>query len=269
MDMHSLYFIGYALLATVGGIVIVKAQYIRKQREGKKINYGILKAVFGFALIMWTGAALSGVYYTESHTAMTVAGIFIGIILSIFFGWQINLVIRKISNDEKALEELATHDALTGLWIRRVFHKTLKKEMKLADELGHPLSLLILEIDNLREINVEHGYEAGDLILRKLAEIITRAVRPTDLICRYGSREFAIIFPNLSAQTAGKFARSFQAEISSYDFVSGNDNTIPVTVTAAIVGYSDQTPTDGAFLVAVERALAAALKSGRNALYVV
>ncbi|MCR4378531.1 MAG: GGDEF domain-containing protein [Rhodospirillales bacterium] len=268
MDMHSLYFIGYALFATVGGIIIAQAQYSRKRKEGKKINYTILKVVFGFALLMWTGAALSAVYYTESHTALTVSGILVGIILSALFGWQINAVIRKLQMDEKTIEDLATHDAITGLWIRRVFHQTLKTKIERADQLGHPLSILILKIDNLKEINSELGYEAGDLVLQKLPEIILRAVRPTDLVCRYGSRKIAIIFPNLDAKIAGKFARSFQTEIAAHDFNTGGGNTIAVTITAGVVGYTAEMKTERAYLDAVERALHTAEKSGPNSLCV-
>ena len=103
MDGHSLYFVGYALIATISGVVIAQAQYSRKQNEGTKINFKILKLVFGIALLMWTGAALSTVYYTSSTTATAVSGIFVGIILSLFFGWQINRVIRKIQTDEKTV----------------------------------------------------------------------------------------------------------------------------------------------------------------------
>lgn len=269
MDMHSLYFVGYAVTATVGGIVLAKALYIRKQREGKPINYGLLKVVFGFALLMWTGAALSAVYYTDSHTALTVSGIFIGVILSLFFGWQINAVIRKIQADEKALEELATHDALTGLWIRRVFHQRLAEEIKLAKEHDHPLSVLILKVDNLKEINAEIGYEAGDMVLQKLPDIILHAVRPTDLVCRYGSREIAIIFPKLSAKVAGKFSRSFQTEIAAHDFNIGDGKTIPVTVTAGVVGYSEKTKTEQALLDLMEKTLDDAKRNGPNSLGVV
>lgn len=268
MDMHSLYFIGYALFATVGGIIIAQAQYSRKKREGKKINYTILKVVFGFALLMWTGAALSAVYYTESHTALTITGIFVGVILSLVFGWQINAVIRKIQLDEKTIEDLAQHDALTGLWIRRIFHQTLKQEIQRVEETGQPLTILILKIDNLKEINSERGYEAGDLVLQKLPEIILRAVRPTDLVCRYGNRKIAIIFPNLDAKIAGKFARSFQTEIAAHDFNAGDGDTISVTVTAGVVGYSPTMKTERAFLDAVEHALSTAEKSGNNSLCV-
>jgi|GEM_PF-7088590 len=268
MEPHSLYFVGYAVFATVGGIVIAKAQYIRKQREGTPINFKILKVVFGVALFMWTGAALAAVYYTSSTTASAVAGIFIGVILSLFFGWQINAIIRKIQTDEKSIEELATHDALTGLWNRRIFHQTLKNEIKRSDELGHPLSLLMLDIDNLSDINVELGYEAGDLVLRKLANIVNRAVRPRDLICRYRSKEIAIIFPRLNAETAGKFARSFQAEIASHDFDIGEGNTVCVTVTVGIAAYSDKTPTEKSLLDAGEASLFKAMESGRNSIMV-
>lgn len=269
MDAHSLYFVGYALIATIGGVVVAKAQYIRKKREGTKINFGLLKVIFIFALLMWTGAAFAGVYYTESHTAMTVFGILIGVIISAFFGWQINAVIKKIQADEKALEDLATHDALTGLWNRRVFHQTLKKEMKRADDHGHPLSLLMLDIDNLSEINIEHGYEPGDYVLRKLAEIVTRAVRPTDMICRYRSKEIAIVFPELNAVTAGKFARSFQAEIASHDFNIGDDKTVTVTATIGVVGYTDSNQTEPALVDAGEQAVFTAAKDGPNSIHVI
>ncbi len=268
MDAHSLYFMGYALFATIGGIIIAQAQYSRKQKEGKPINYTILKVVFGFALLMWTGAAISGFYYTESHTALTFAGILIGIILSLFFGWQINKVIGKIQADERALETLATHDALTGLWIRRVFHQTLRQEVTAAKEQGHPLSLLLLKIDNLKEINLEFGYEAGDLVLRELSKIITRSVRPSDLVCRYGSREIAIVFPGLAAEVAGKFTRSFQAEIAANNFDPTGERDIHATITAGIVGYGGETATDGAFLMAAERTMRLAEKSGHNSLCV-
>jgi len=270
MDMHSLYFIGYAVCATIAGIVMAKAQYSRKQKEGTPINYKVMKFVFGFALLMWTGAALAAVYYTKSPTSMTVAGMFLGVILSLFFGWQINIVIRKIQNDEKALEDLATHDALTGMWNRRVFHQTLKKEIKRAEELGRPVSLLMLDIDNLCDINAEHGYEPGDYVLRKLAEIITRAVRPTDIICRYRSKEIAIVFPEMKASIAGKFARSFQAEIESHAFDIGDGTTVSVTATIGVVGYSAElTPTEPSLVDAGEAALFKAMESGPNSLYVV
>ncbi|MBL4888389.1 MAG: GGDEF domain-containing protein [Candidatus Lindowbacteria bacterium] len=268
MDMHSLYFVGYALIATIAGIVLVKAQYSRKKREGTPVNFKIIKVVFGFALFMWTGAAFAAVYYTSSTTATAIAGAFTGIVLTVFFGWQINGVIRKIQTDEKALEDLATHDALTGMWNRRVFHQTLKKEILIAEELGHPLSLLMLDIDNLSDINAEHGYEPGDYVLRKLAKIIGQAVRPTDTICRYRSKEIAIIFPKMRTQIAEKFARSFQAEIASHDFDIRDDQTVRVTITAGIVGYSDKTPTEPAFVDAGEEALFKAMEIGHNTLHV-
>jgi len=270
MDMHSLYFVGYAVCATIAGIVMVKAQYIRKKREGTPINFKLIKIVFGFALFMWTGAAFAAVYYTPgSHAAMSIAGGLVGVILTVFFGWQINAVILKIQNDEKALEELATHDALTGLWNRRVFHQTLKKEIQQSNELGHPLSLLMLDIDNLCDINAEHGYEPGDHVLIKLGEIIKQAVRPTDLICRYRSKEIAIVFPKMRAQVAAKFARSFQAEIAGHDFDIGEGKTVRVTATIGIAAYcADTMKTEPAFVNEAEEALFIAMETGHNSIFV-
>ena len=268
MEPHSLYFVGYAVFATVGGIVMAKAQYTRKIREDAPINYKLLKVIFGLALLMWTGAALAAVYYTSSTTSTAVAGGLVGIILSVFFGSQLNMVIKKIQKDDKFIEELATHDALTGLWNRRVFHQTLKREISLSKKLGKPLTLLMLDIDNLSDINLEYGYEPGDLVLRKLADILCQAVRPSDLICRYRSKEIAIIFPNLKVEIACKFAKSFQAEIASHAFDIGNGKTVNVTITAGLVEYSDKVQTEPAFVDAGEVALFDAMELGRNAMLI-
>jgi len=63
-DMHALYFIGYALLATLAVVVIAIAQYNRKKAEGTPMSYGILKALGGLALFMWTAAGLTSIAYT-------------------------------------------------------------------------------------------------------------------------------------------------------------------------------------------------------------
>ena len=268
MDMHGLYFIGYAVCATIAGIVIVKAQYIRKEREGTPINYKIMKVVFGVALFMWTGAALSAVYYTESHAALTISGIFIGVILSGFFAWQINAVIRKIQRDEQALEDLATHDALTGLWIRRTLFQTLREEIKASAGQNRPLSLMMLSIDNLDDFHEQHGYEAGDFVLRKVAKMITKFVGSDYPVIRFRSNTIAIIFPKLTAQAAAEYGTSLQAEVEAHAFDIGKDNTASVTINVGVAAYSEQTPTKQSLIDAGEGALFKAIGNGSNSISV-
>jgi len=266
MDGHSLYFIGYAVFATVAGIVIAHAQYSRKKREGKKINFTLLKVVFGFALLMWTGAALAAVYYTSSTTATAIAGIFGGIILSLFFGWQINIVIRKIQADETYIERLATHDALTGLWNRRVFHQTLKKEIAYSHTQGTPLCLLMLDIDNLSDINAQYGYEPGDLVLRELARLVKKGKLEGTLICRYRSKELALILPGLDVEKAREYTEALQAQIKDHAFDAGDGIKVSLTVTAGIAPYDERTPTEPSLVEAGENAMFKAAKRGAHSL---
>jgi len=264
MEMHSLYFVGYALMFTVGGIVLSKALYVRKKKEGIPINYKLVKVIFGLALVMWTGAAFSGVYYTSSSSSMAIAGLFVGIILSIFFGWQINAVIKKIQADEETIEQLATHDALTGLWNRRVFHKTLKKEIDNSITVKTPLSLLMFDIDNLCEINEKYGYEPGDLILRRFAKVVSGFVRPGDLVCRFRSKEVAIILPGLDVLAAQGFANNLKAEIAAQTFDASEGEKVSIFVTEGVVEYSDQTSSEPAFVEAGEKAMFAAVDARLN-----
>ena len=138
MDGHGLYFVGYAAMATISGIIIAWAQYSRKKAEGIPINYTVLKVVFGVALAMWAGAAMANFAYMQTTTTTAAAGFSVGVILSIFFAWQLKAVVRKLDADAIALKELATRDALTNLWNLRVFHETLKLELARAISPGSP-----------------------------------------------------------------------------------------------------------------------------------
>jgi diguanylate cyclase (GGDEF)-like protein len=234
--------------------------YVRKKREGTPINYNIVKVVFGLALVMWTGAAFSGVYYTSSSTSMAISGLFVGIILSVFFGWQINAVIKKIQSDEETIEKLATHDALTGLWNRRVFHKTLKKEIEASTTSNKPLSLLMFDIDNLCDINEKYGYEPGDLILRRFAKVLSNFVRKEDLICRFRSKEIAIILPGMDLQAAQAFTQTLKTEIASHTFDANDTDKVSISVTEGVIEYSSQTPSEPAFVDACEKAMFSAVE---------
>jgi len=261
MDEQSWHIVAFALCATIAGIIMANAQYSRKKKEGIKINFTILKLVFGFAFLLWTAAALVSVYHSTSTQSTAIAGLFVGITLSIFFGWQINRIIHKIQSDELVIEELATKDALTGLWNRRIFHQTLRTEINRSDEQSHPLSLMMFDIDNLYEINVEYGYVSGDMVLRELAEMLFKATRKNDLICRYRSKEVAFILPDMDVQAASQFSESLQKEISGHAFAVGNANSVPLTVTIGITTYSEHTSSEPFLVAACEAALIEAIQS--------
>lgn len=267
MEMSSLYFVAYALIATVGGIVIAQAQYARKQSEGKPINYTALKIAFGFALLMWTGAALDTIYYTESHYAFTISGMVIGVALSAFFAVQINRVIRKIQTDEALIEELSSHDSLTGLWNRRVFHERLGEAVKSHKERGAPLTVLLMDIENLGKVNHTYGYKAGDKALKKIAKTIMTMVREDDVVCRHSGNYITVVLPHMADNQAADLANRIREAIGALEFSFVEGETVKMFVSIGVAGLSEVNNRDAILVDAAFDALRAAQKGGASGVY--
>jgi diguanylate cyclase (GGDEF)-like protein len=111
------------------------------------------------------------------------------------------------------LERLAGTDDLTGLANRRTFHESLSRFAAMARRHQTPLSLLVLDIDNFKEINDTRGHEYGDEALRMFASALRTRVRASDLVARIGGDEFAILLPQTTHDDAASLARDVAAHL--------------------------------------------------------
>jgi PleD family two-component response regulator len=90
---------------------------------------------------------------------------------------------------------MATRDSLTGLYLRGVFFFSLDRMLTEHLRYDRPLSFLLLDVDDFKHVNDDHGHQAGDDVLREIGRIVREAVRKADFAARYGGDEVAIIFP--------------------------------------------------------------------------
>ncbi len=88
----------------------------------------------------------------------------------------------------EAMSELVYRDALTGVYSRRFFDEILPRELSLARRSGRPLALIMIDLDEFKTVNDSFGHQIGDIALRSLAQYLLRAVRSTDVVCRFGER---------------------------------------------------------------------------------
>ncbi len=111
--------------------------------------------------------------------------------------------------------QLADLDALTGLHNRRFFHETLAREVARAQRYERSLALIVFDIDDFKAINDKVGHLAGDAVLAQVAERVQSVVRGSDVACRVGGDEFAVILPESTLQDAEQLYRRLQFAVAS------------------------------------------------------
>jgi diguanylate cyclase (GGDEF)-like protein len=157
----------------------------------------------------------------------------------------------------------ARTDALTGLANRRAFDEQIEQQLAHADRFGHPVSLILADVDHFKVVNDSWGHEAGDVVLKSIAGTLQEGVRTVDVCARFGGEEIAIILPQTALVGAVELADRLRAAVGANRiWAAGND--IPVTISCGVASYPDGALTKEAFFAAADRALYEAKSAGRN-----
>jgi diguanylate cyclase (GGDEF)-like protein len=162
------------------------------------------------------------------------------------------------------LEDLAFRDGLTNLYNHRYFQEILGKEMARAKRYNHSLSLVMFDIDFFKKVNDSYGHPAGDQVLINLAQAISKAVRPSDIITRYGGEEFAVILPETNQAGLKVFAERLRRCAESITTMS-KTVTIKITISCGGVHFSPHDNVTQQELINIaDRGLFLSKKNGRN-----
>lgn len=161
-----------------------------------------------------------------------------------------------------SLREQAVHDEMTDLYNRRYFDEVLNRELSRSQRTGDGLILAILDIDHFKNFNDTFGHEAGDEVLKKVAEHLRRFVRAYDIACRVGGEELAIIMPRVHIEEAFMRLNQLREEISTCVLLHNGTQLPAVTVSIGVADLATGSPDD--LLRRADTALYAAKNSGRN-----
>ena len=163
---------------------------------------------------------------------------------------------------EEELRRLATTDALTNANNRRSFIELAQKEIKRAKRYGHPLSVVMIDIDHFKKVNDSCGHSAGDRVLVELSKICMNTLRESDVFGRYGGEEFAMILVESNMEAAVVTAERIREAIASHKVVEGK-MVINISVS---LGVAELLPDDDldSMLKRADIALYQAKENGRN-----
>jgi len=196
---------------------------------------------WGLAFAMISG--LTGAFYGKSRQAMAA-----------------------LRASEQRFKEMSITDELTGLHNSRHFFKRLKAEVERTDRYGHPLTLLILDLDNFKKHNDTFGHLSGDRVLAESGNIIRKSIRSTDSAYRYGGEEFAVILPESSGQESFYFAERIRKSFESQALFAHKNEGLRVTVSigaAQYIGGEEIT----AFIKRADKNMYEAKNAGKNRIY--
>lgn len=168
---------------------------------------------------------------------------------------------------QSQLREQAIRDALTNLFNRRYLEETLERELARAAREVYPLCIVMMDIDHFKEVNDTYGHEAGDIVLKTLAETVTSQSRQGDFVCRYGGEEFVLVMPNISLEVARERVSSLHRSISLL-YIPFGRFSLNVTVSMGLSAFPIHGEKKEDLLRAADRALYAAKHAGRNCVMV-
>lgn len=159
---------------------------------------------------------------------------------------------------------MAVTDGLTGLYNHREFYQALRRELDRARRYRHTLSLLMIDVDDFKQFNDRFGHPSGDFALRKIAELLKKCARATDIIARYGGEEFAVILPESTPGGALMVAERIKSEVADHNFIQSSSDIVHLTVSIGIYSSKYGEVTEDQIVSFADEASYAAKKSGKN-----
>ncbi len=197
-----------------------------------------------------TDSASEGLQDSQQRVATTVSG-------------QIALSLASLRLRE-ALRDQSIRDPLTGLFNRRFMEESLEREMQRAVRKNHPVSVLFIDLDHFKRFNDTFGHDAGDLVLRSVADLFRKIFRVDDIICRYGGEEFGIILPESSAENAVIRANGLREAAKKLEIQYKNHTVGTVTLSAGVATFPEHGDSSEELLKAADQCLYQSKAEGRD-----
>ncbi len=176
---------------------------------------------------------------------------------------QLQAKLVEIEQLQGKLRDDAIRDCMTGLYSRRYLDETLQREVATVNRGSGYLSLVMLDIDNFKNINDSFGHKTGDVILQNLGRLLQEQTRSSDIACRYGGEEFVLVMPGSRVENAYQLVEQLRLAFGNIKVTCG-ETTLQATFSAGIAVYPVHAVTADELLPLADHALYQAKTAGRN-----
>src|SRR6202158_1537640 len=183
--------------------------------------------------------------------------------LAISAAAQIALSLASLQLRE-TLREQSIRDPLTRLFNRRFLEESFERELQLAGRKKQSIAVLFLALDHFKRFNDTFGHDAGDMVLQSLADLFRNFFRATDICCRYGGEEFAIILPESTSQDAVIRADALRSEVKSLGLQYKKQPLGPLRISVGVAAFPEHGSTSKELLRIADQCLYKSKNRGRD-----
>lgn len=246
----------------------VNQPVVRMMRIAGTLAMGTIILIVGVTLLV--SRTLSAPIVEVADAAMAVAGGDLSRRAEVRTGDEIermaeafNHMAAEIVGMFTILRRLANTDSLTGLYNRRHFFELAEHEFERAQRYDRPLSVIILDVDEFKQVNDTHGHIAGDRVLQVLAKLCQANLREADLLGRYGGEEFVALLPESDLVVARRVVERLRQQVA-HTAVDIDEGVVSITISVGVAARDESCPDVETLLDCADRALYAAKHAGRN-----
>jgi len=213
-------------------------------------------------LILTSNAYMPSPYTGNAMATATLSLVYLGVFFHVYGARSMSYFLR-MRDYNLQLEQLASHDTLTGVMNARAYYTTCERHIELAHRTHQPYAVLFVDLDHFKSVNDQHGHSAGDAVLKTVAQCLGANIRKSDALGRIGGEEFSIFMPHTHKLGALQLAESLRKAIECCNPSTGE---LVLHITASIgVAICDQCTDDMPTIQnKADQAMYVAKSMGRN-----
>ncbi|UTJ05504.1 putative bifunctional diguanylate cyclase/phosphodiesterase [Arcobacter roscoffensis] len=247
------------------GMSDFKIKHIIANRHEKLVNLKKEDIEYRSKSLFLESPKIGGIVGIGLQSALTVDPVRYIVIDSILTTMA-NLVgsVKAIHKYTQDLEYYAARDPLTDLFNQRVFNDMMSYEIKRAKRHNYSFALMIIDCDNFKHINDNHGHSFGDKFLQTIADILETHKRDEDIVARYGGDEFTIILPECDENGAQTVANRISKEIDNTKLETPDGTKIGLTISTGICVYPTHTMSQKEMFIIADHMMYQAKEEGKN-----